>query len=269
MKFKQGKIRNEFIALNENNETLGCGYIYESMASKILKADRVNYFIEMTVEHNDEEIKREIANHLIEVARNWKAKNYPDIDGRVYNCCFSHDQASIDFYSTVDGFVRDEGMLILEHSLDNISNIPEMNEYQLVEDNLNTTESTEVFIKEHSTVFSTVYNLEKIDNLKSENQLKSFGLYDGDDIIANILIVNEDYENKNQWWIEDLFVNKNYRKKGLADYLLTVAHDYLYNLDVKNVKLEVWNANNKATALYTKMGYKTYQETQVSIGMSI
>lgn len=269
MKFIQGKTKNEIIAQNENNEVLGKGYIYESMASKILKADRVNYFIEMTVDHNDEEIKRNIANHLIDVAKIWKAKNFPTIDGRVYHCCFGHDQAGIDFYSTVDGFVRDEGMLILEHPLDSVMDVQVMDEYQFIEDNLRCTESTEAFIKEHSNIFSTAYNIEKIENLKNENQLKSFGLYDGDDIIANILIVNEIYENKNQWWIEDLFVNKNYRQKGLGDYLLTMAHDYLNNLNADNVKLEVWSANNKATALYYKMGYKTYQESQVSIGMSI
>ncbi|MBI9011347.1 MAG: GNAT family N-acetyltransferase [Clostridiales bacterium] len=269
MKFIQGKTKNEFIAQNENNEILGKGYIYESMASKIHKADRVNYFIEMKVDNNDEEIKRDITHHLIEVAKIWKAKNYPTIDGRVYHCCFGHDQASIDFYSTVDGFVRDEGMLILECSLDTTENVQEMNEYQLIEDNLNSIESTEEFIREHSRIFSSAYTHEKLSTMKNENRLKSFGIYHGNDIIANILVVNEEYEDKNQWWIDDLYVNTEYRKKGLADYLLSTAHNYLHNLKADNVKLEVWSANNKATSLYYKRGYKTYQESQVSIGMSI
>lgn len=269
MNFTQGKTKNEIIAQNENHEILGYGYIYESMASKILKADRVNYFIEMAVDHNDEEVKRDIAHHLIDVAKMWKSKNYPSVEGRVYHCCFAHDEAGIDFYSAVAGFVHDEGMLILERSLDSVMDVQVINEYQLIEDNLSSTESTEVFIKEHSHIFSSAYTYEKLNAMKRGNQLKSFGLYDGDDIIANILIVNEAYEGKDQWWIEDLYVHSDYRKKGLASYLLSVSHDYLKKLNAENVKLEVWSANNKATALYYKMGYKIYLESQVSIGMSI
>lgn len=269
MELLKGKNINEFIAKNMKNETIGKGYIYQSLASKLFDKDRVNYFIDSsTIDESDTTTREKIVYGLIEIAQEMKRNNYPNLDGRVYHCCFSTDEKSREFYSTINGFKHDEGMLILEHSLENITETKI--EYDCIEDNLETDEEIIDFINEHTKIFLRgPYNLEKIKELKKDNNLKSFGIYDGNNIIANMLLIFDEEDGEKIGWIEDMFVSSNYRKEGLAKHLLEKGLHYFKKTEQVKSRLEVWSNNKRAVNLYNQLGYYLHLETEISIGMKI
>jgi ribosomal-protein-alanine N-acetyltransferase len=56
--------------------------------------------------------------------------------------------------------------------------------------------------------------------------------------------------------VEDLFVEKKYRDRGIGRRLLSCAEDCLRSRGAGKLKLTVTETNEKAISLYRKMGYK-------------
>lgn len=272
MKIINGKNKYEIIAKDSEGSVLGKGYIYDSIASELFEKDRVNFFIELVTEVEDKGyvIRDFIVDELINRAKE-KRKSYPNYDARVYNCCFSDDEKTLEFYSRIEGFKHDEGMHILTCNMSNWSKQKKLEiKYVVKEDNIDTKEQILEFISEHSKIFRSVpYNTEKILKLKEQRGFKSLGIYDNGQIVANILLLVEEESGIKYGWLEDMFVSKEYRKEGLGEYLVTRALEYFKSKGLDESRLEVWSSNKRATKLYYKMGYKFMKETESSIGMSI
>lgn len=274
MKFAEGKSKNEILAFNPKNENVGKGYIYEFFASEIYDKDRVNYFIyvelDETNSENADENKRTIINELVREAR-LRRLEFPEYDARVYHCCFANDEESIEFYKGIDGFKQDEGMHILTHDLKN----SEMHGYReldyIVKENSLVTESdVEMFINEHSKVFrKSPYDQEKIQELKRNKGFHNVAVYDNELIVGNILLTIESELDCEFGWVEDMFVSKGYRNKGIGAHLVQKGLEYFRNIGLEESRLEVWSSNERAPKLYYKLGYKFMKETEVSIGQMI
>ena len=261
MKLKYCKDGDKYLVENENSEILGEGFIREFEASRLYNKKRINYYIHSESERD--EVKFFLVDSFIRMAK-IKRLDYPDHDAIIYNCCFSHDIKSIEFYEKIDGFEHDEGMWVLRKFLD--QKVSLSSDYKMIHDNLQCDDDIEDFIEKHSKIFvSLPYSLEKIRKLQNKNQLKSFGVYDGDLLLGNVMILKED----NQWWVEDLFVSSDHRKKHLASMLMNVSHNYLIDQGVSQVQLEVWSSNERAMKLYRSLGYEFLNETESSIGMFI
>lgn len=272
MYFTNGKDNHEIILVNSKEQVLGKGYIYDFIASEIHEKDRVNYYIYTNIEVKDKEydIKKFIVDELIKRAKKHR-KNYPNYNARVYHCCFSHDKQQIDFYSSIEGFKHDEGMHILSCNLENLnfSNINNI-EYEIEENSLNTEEEIQEFINEHSKVFrSSPYNSDKIKELKEKESFNNIAIYDKERLIGNILLIVEEELGLKIGWIEDMFVCKDYRHKGLGEFLVRKGLSYFKSIGLHESRLELWSANTRATNLYYKCGYKFLKESESSIGMSI
>jgi predicted GNAT family acetyltransferase len=261
MKLQQ-KSKTEYIFLDNDIES-AIGYIYEFEASKIHINNRINYFIEFDFKDVNEQQKKDMVHMIVEVAQEMRQKNYPDFNARVYHCCFSDNHKMINFFKSVEGFNDDEAMIILEKKTSMITNQLKM-DYICKENNLSDDDLINTFIKEQSKIFGDSYSLEKTKEMLSNN-MASIGIYDSDQLIANILLIKEE----NNGWIEDLFVHENYRKKGLAAFLLEQSHNYFYTQSIDTIQLEVWKSNERAVNLYHKMGYKYLKTTEVSIGKTI
>lgn len=272
MKIVNGKDKHEIIAMDTQDNILGKGYIYDSIASELYEIDRVNFFIETKIEIEDKEntVKRFIVDELVNRAKELR-KNYPDYDARVYHCCFSNDKDAIEFYSTIEGFKHDEGMHIITCDLDSLNKQNQLRiKYEIKEDNLNTDEEIQDFINEHSKIFRSVpYNIEKIRKLKDKEGFKNIAIYDKGQIVANILLLIEEESGIKFGCVEDLFVSKGYRNKKLGEYLVTRGLEYFKSIGLKESRLEVWSSNIRASNLYYKLGYKFMIESESSIGMSI
>ena len=60
--------------------------------------------------------------------------------------------------------------------------------------------------------------------------------------------------------IEDVFVRKQWRKQGIAKFLLTTALNYLKEKGLKEAKLMVDTKNEKALNLYKSVGFEVTEE---------
>jgi len=253
--------QDKYVVEDEKNNIIGEGIIREFEASRLYDKKRMNYYIHAKSEKED--VKLFLVDSFIKIGK-LKRLNYPDYDAKLYHCCFSTDLESQMFYKKVPGFIHDEGMLVLSKALGNEVSIK--NQFNLVEDNLEFDKMIKNFIEEHSKIFVSVpYSVEKIRVLQKKNELKSYGLFDKDVLIGNVLILKED----DKWWIEDLFVHSDYRKLGVADKLMNTAHNFLIRQGINDVRLEVWSANKRAVSLYKKLGYVLLEESEILIGMPI
>jgi ribosomal protein S18 acetylase RimI-like enzyme len=260
---------NEYKAINDNGDVVGTGYLAEFLASEIYKVDRVNYYIHAISDVKDMRIM--IVNELIAMAMKLKSSNYPLINGRIYHACFSKDKKKIDFYTSIDGFENNEGMNILTCNLSSdTGNIQLVNDYTSEENNLRTDEEITHFIDQHSKIFRRApYNVEKIRKLQKIEGFKNVSVFKDNVMIANIFLHVEGTGVNKFGWVEDLFVDKEHRRLGIADYLMDKAHEHFKKIGLNESRLEVWSANKRAINLYKKVGYQIFEITEVSIGMNI
>ena len=73
-------------------------------------------------------------------------------------------------------------------------------------------------------------------------------------------------EDKTIGYIEDLFVLKKWRQRGIGKYLLNTALTYFQELGIQRVQLELWSANKNAFRLYHAFGFSVIDETEVAVG---
>lgn len=272
MRIDKGKDESEIIAYDLSDKVLGRGYIHEFLASDLYDNKRLNMYINIKVETNEnkEEIKDFIFNSLMEKAYDIR-KNHKDIKSRVYHCCFADDTPNIEYYKKKDGFIHDEGMHIIRHDMSNIGHdYNKLQNFDITENALRSEEEIKKFIKIHSEVFrNSSYTVEEINELKGRKGWKNISVIQGDDIIANIMLYVSEDCNKRIGWVEDLFVNHKWRNKGIGRLILSKALEYFKAIEVDESRLEVWSANERAIKLYNSLGYKFYKETESSIGMFI
>ena len=104
--------------------------------------------------------------------------------------------------------------------------------------------------------------------LRSENQWLSIAAKHQGEIVGNIIIIVKENESNTKYgWIDDLFVSKEWRNRGIGNNLILRALDGLKALNVKESTLEMWSANKRALSVYNSLGYKFHEETESSIGM--
>lgn len=65
---------------------------------------------------------------------------------------------------------------------------------------------------------------------------------------------------KRLWILNDLFVDKKHRKKGVATALMNTARQLAEDTRAKGLMLETGKENTQAQALYEKLGYKKEED---------
>ncbi len=270
--FKKTSEPYEWAVTNENNDMVGRGYLVEFQASDLYEKRRMNYFVDVEIDVEDpgHKIGSAIISEMVTQAKKERAK-YPDQLARAYHCCFTDKVDLIEFYKSIDGFQADEGMHILHHDLKSIPDLnPLASNLRVVEDNFKTEEDMQAFVDSHVKVFSGhPYSVDKLIALKKEPGFKSIGVYDGETIVGNIMVQREEEDGQVFGWIEDMYVSRSHRKRGIANHLVIMALAYCKEMGLLASRLEVWSANARANGLYDKVGYKLLKSTEVSIGMSI
>jgi len=88
-------------------------------------------------------------------------------------------------------------------------------------------------------------------------------------IIGHLIITYEwsDWYNKNTWWLQSVFVDKNYRKKGVFTKMFEHVKNQASDQNVDTIKLYVHNENINAIEAYEKikMKNKPYKFYQISL----
>lgn len=185
---------------------------------------------------------------------------------RVYACFFAQQEAEIAYFES-HGFVHDEGMYILER--DNTRELPS---FQVPEGvafqswRMETGEEQQKFIETHRTIFPRhPYSKQKIQELKNMRGWNNFTGFSDEEIVGNIMVYTAD-EKRGTGYIEDLFVQKDWRRQGVAKHLLAIALRYFQSEGFPRVQLEMWSANKPALNLYRGYGFVMIRETEIGLG---
>lgn len=123
----------------------------------------------------------------------------------------------------------------------------------LAAQNIALAEESEGIVLNHTIVLKGVHAL-----LSDENK----GLYlvaeQDNKIIGQLMITIEwsDWRNKPIWWVQSVYVQKEWRKKGVFTNLLDFTRKYAQKQGVAFLRLYVYKNNDQACQVYERMGWK-------------
>ncbi len=77
-------------------------------------------------------------------------------------------------------------------------------------------------------------------------------------ILGQLMITYEwsDWNNKDFWWVQSVYVDKNYRKKGVFKSLLNEVKKLSRKNNVSKIRLYVYTENKKAIDVYKSLNMK-------------
>lgn len=109
----------------------------------------------------------------------------------------------------------------------------------------------------------TKYNQQELKELLNKESSPIFVCVDDDDnVLGHGFCILEDYSNVDlrannySLYIDDICVDKNHRRKGVAKKIYNYILEYGKSKGCTNVHLHVWEGNTAASEFYTKMGMK-------------
>ena len=79
-----------------------------------------------------------------------------------------------------------------------------------------------------------------------------------DMILGQILVTFEwsDWKAMNMWWLQSIYVKKEWRQKGILTKLLNFIYDLAARKNITNFRLYVHKNNKKAIKIYERMRMK-------------
>ncbi len=131
----------------------------------------------------------------------------------------------------------------------------------ITKNNVLLAKETENLIIDYNTTFSGVSAL-----LSDKN--KGFYLIaeENDTTIGQLMITYEwsDWHNKNVWWLQSVYINELWRKKGVFSHLFKKIQEIAQNNNVDVLRLYVYGNNSRAQEVYKAKGmekepYNIYQ----------
>ena len=186
---------------------------------------------------------------------------------RVYACFLKHQQDEIAYFLR-RGFTHDEGMLLLETQ--ESADLPQVEAPQEVTVQpwkMETETEQRQFIEAHGKVFPQhPHTVRRLRELVASPGWNNFTAWHGSEIAGNIMVHHKDLSGNAVGCIEDLFVRRQWRKRGIAKYLLYVALDHFQESGIHRVQLEMWSANEPAFHLYRAYGFSAIDETEIAVG---
>ena len=165
------------------------------------------------------------------------------------------------------GFVHDEGMHLLDRQGSAaLPHVPAPQEVTVQPWKMETDAEQHRFIETHRQVFPRhPYTTGRLRQLMSLPGWSNFTAWRDTEIAGNVMIYLEGKDHT-LGCIEDLFVQKPWRRQGIASYLLYTALKHFQDVGVHHVQLEMWSANNPALHLYRAFGFSPIDETEIAVG---
>jgi ribosomal protein S18 acetylase RimI-like enzyme len=264
------KKENIFIALDRQGVYLGSLYIYPYFAYDTEPEHPHNLYLHLHM-HSEtgNELIDSVKDKLLENAlkRAVEIKNEAQqAKTRVYACFTKHQQDEIAYFLQ-RGFSHDEGMVILERI--GCATLPQVDvpdEVTIQPWEMETAAEQRQFIKTHQSIFPRhQYCIERLQELKGLPGWHNYTAFSHTEIAGNIMMYNKPDSNS-VGYIEDLFVLKKWRRRGIGKYLLTAALTHFQNTGIHRIQLEHWSANKPAFQLYRAFGFLQIDETEIAVG---
>ncbi len=257
-------------ALNSEQQVVGEAIFSLFKPADIYKRPRLSIYIDIQpkTEDNALAVKDFLFDELMKKGRLAKA-THPNTDMKIYHCCFSDQQEAIDYYTSKPGFIKDDGMYIIEKVIGNEAlEMPKIEAVTFTEIALTQSDAVKELIEKQNQVFGSGYALEDLLQMHELETYVSIAAYKNDELAGNIIVlVKQDESGETFGWIEDLFVCKAYRKFGIGEALTLSAFKWLLEKGIQRSRLEVWSENERALKLYYGLGYSFVEETETAIGM--
>jgi ribosomal protein S18 acetylase RimI-like enzyme len=185
----------------------------------------------------------------------------------VYACFLKHQQDEIAYFLR-RGFTHDEGMLLLEtQESAGLPQVEAPQEVTIQPWKMETETEQRQFIEAHRKIFPRhPYSVKRLQELMALPAWSNFTAWHGTEIAGNIMVFQKGAGDDAMGCIEDLFVQRQWRKRGIARYLLYVALDHFQDSGIHRVQLEMWSANEPAFHLYRAFGFSPIEETEIAVG---
>jgi ribosomal protein S18 acetylase RimI-like enzyme len=260
---------NILIALGRNKQPLGSLFIYPFYDDDIEPEHPHNLYLHLHTEREQdasESVKDLLLEHALRRVTEIKHEAQ-QAKTRVYACFFKHQQEEIAYFLQ-RGFTHDEGMYILDRrESTELPHVEAPSELTVESWKMQTEAEQRQFIETHRRVFprhpDSAKALQELMLLPGWN---NFTAWSGSEIAGNLVVLSRRQDNETTGCIEDLFVQKQWRRKGIAKYLLFTALKHFQNIGIRQVQLEVWSANKPALHLYRLFGFFPIDETEIAVG---
>jgi ribosomal protein S18 acetylase RimI-like enzyme len=262
------KKENTFIALNQDGAYLGSLRIYPFYDEDIEPEHPHNLYLHLDCPKAREASTEARDRLLAQALRRAKEikREARQAKTRVYACFLKHQQEEIAYF-LLRGFTHDEGMYIVERYAAEApprAEAPHGTAIQLW--SMATPADQHRFIEAHRTVFPRhPYSAESLRELQSLPDWRNYTAFYGDEIVGNIMVYVQ-RDGAGVGTIEDLFVLKPWRQRGLGRCLITAALANFHSIGIDRVRLEVWSANKPALNLYRALGFSVIDETEIAVG---
>lgn len=112
---------------------------------------------------------------------------------------------------------------------------------------------------------TTKYNRNDLNIIIKDSKRPIF-VYDLDGIIAGYVFCivksikdDNNFKDYDYLFIDDICVLEEYQRRNIGSSLYDYAKNYAKELNLKSIRLNVWNFNEKAYKFYTKKGMKVLE----------
>ncbi len=260
---------NILIALDSDGEPVGSLFIYPFYDADIEPEHPHNLYFHLQTERKGdagERVKDVLLEHALRRAREIKHETQ-ETKTRVY-ACFLKDQQEEIGYFLQRGFAHDEGMYVLDrHGSAQLPHVEAPKEVTIRSWQMETGAEQRQFMVTHRRVFPRhPYSARRLEELKSLPGWCNFTAWSGSEIAGNIMLFHRREGNEAIGYIEDLFVQRQWRRRGIAGYLLHQALRHFQQSGIDRVQLEMWSANKAALRLYRGFGFSPIDETEIAVG---
>ena len=261
--------QNTFLAFDRSETPLGSVLIYPFFDQVIEREHPLNLYLHLEAAAGaeaSEPVKDLLLEHALRRATAIKREE-GQARARVYACFLKRQQDEIAYFLR-RGFTHDEGMLLLERQ--GPARLPRIDVPQQITVRpwkMETETEQRQFIEAHRQVFPRhPYTVRKLRELAVVPGWSNFTAWHGTEIAGNIMVYQKDLTGYTAGCIEDLFVRRQWRKRGIARYLLYLVLDHFQNAGIHRVQLEMWSANEPAYHLYRAFGFSAIDETEIAVG---
>jgi GNAT superfamily N-acetyltransferase len=260
---------NTFIALDRLGEPIGSLFIYPFFAYDTEPEHPHNLYLHMQAERGSdlaEPVKDALLATALRRAREIKNETGQE-KTRVYACFLKHQRQEITYFLR-RGFAHDEGMLILAR--DESSPWPPVappEDIAIQPWRMDTDVELRQFIATHRRIFPRhPYSPARLRQLMSLPAWNNFTAWSKAKIAGNIMVFARREDDETIGTVEDLFVQRQWRRRGIAKHLLHTALVYFQDIGIHRVQLEMWSANKPALQLYGAFGFSPIDETEIAVG---
>jgi Acetyltransferases len=268
--FENGK--NIFCAFNTKGELLAYAPIVSAPVNDDSPLEYPHY-IWTDIIYNPQSKKVDLARDLLFeriVNRALEMKeNLSERKTRLAVIKFSEEIEGLNYFNS-KGFEQYESVFLMNRDLQKpIPDVPAPNSISIKKWKIKTQEDKLKYIKtDNLSNPNNPITMEKLDwYLKTLWSVGSaIGAFDeNEELVGSIMTY---WFNDNQGITEEIFVLPQWRRKGIAQYLIREALIYLKDCGKITAQLEVKKSNVNAVNLYCKMGYEVENE-ECSLGLYI